>query len=185
MSDTYSENPNAILNAIRSFFGLLDRAAYGLLLLVYQLFFNVASADIFSGGMIVQFYHRVQIIIGVFMMFQLAMTILRGIVNPDTFLDAKTGGANLIIRICTALFMLAMVIPIGTSGSNEYERQINNNGLLFGTLYSLQHRVLSQNTIGRLVLGTKEDEANYVQAVLSAVSLSYNDYLVSNNLKLV
>lgn len=30
-----------------------------------------------------------------------------------------------------------------------------------------------------------EDEANYVQAVLSAVSLSYNDYLVSNNLKLV
>lgn len=29
-----------------------------------------------------------------------------------------------------------------------------------------------------------EEEANYVQAVLSAVSLSYNDYLVSNNLKL-
>lgn len=30
-----------------------------------------------------------------------------------------------------------------------------------------------------------EEEANYVQAVLSAVSLSYNDYLVSNNLKLI
>ena len=29
-----------------------------------------------------------------------------------------------------------------------------------------------------------EEEANYVQAVLSAVSLSYNDYLASNDLKL-
>ena len=171
MGETYAENPNAILNAIRSFFGLLDRAAYGLLMLVYQLFFNVASADIFSSGTITRFYARVQVIIGVFMMFQLAMTILKGIVNPDSFVDAKSGGLNLIIRICTSLFMLALVIPIGTSGSNEYERQINNNGLLFGTLYSLQNRVLSNNTIGRLVLGTKEDESNYMSSSTSTDDL--------------
>ena len=56
---------------------------------------------------------------------------------------------------------------------NEYEIQINNNGLLFGTIYSLQRRILSNNTIGRLVLGTTDNDSGF------KASSSYDD----NNLK--
>lgn len=163
LSESYTEPRSAIRDAIRTFFSSLDRAVYALLGIVYQLFFSVASADIFSTGVITRFYQRVQLIIGIFVLFQLAMTILRGIVNPDSFNDSKKGAYNLIMRICTALVMLSLIVPINIpSASNEFEKQINNNGLLFGTLYSLQHRILKNNTIGKMVMGVKDDESNFL-----------------------
>ena len=166
LSETDLKQQSAVRDAFRSLGAGIDRAVYGLMGLVFQLFFSVASADIFSSGMISKFYTRVQLIIGVFVLFQLAMTVLRGIVNPEGFTDSKSGAGNIVMRICTALVMLAMIVPINIpSASNEFEKQINNNGLLFGTLYSLQHRILSNNTIGKVVMGVgnnKDGETNYM-----------------------
>ena len=83
---------------------------------------------------------------------ELSMTILRGIVNPDSFTGEK-GGRALITRVFTALVMLVILMPIPIpSPKNEYEIQLNNNGVLFGTLYSLQYRILNNNTIADLHL---------------------------------
>ena len=60
----------------RGIFSFFDRPAYWLLTIIYQIFFNVASADLFANETIMNFFGRVQLIIGVYMMFQLAMTIL-------------------------------------------------------------------------------------------------------------
>ena len=168
MTDSYNVAPSVMRDAFRLIFSVLDDVFYGLLQIVYQLFFNVASSDIFANDTIMKFYSRVQLILGVFMMFQLAMIIIRGIVNPDGFTDSKTGIGNLIMRICVALFLLTALVPINIpSPQNEYEKQLNNNGLLFGTLYSLQHRILENNTIGRLILGTNDDSDNYVSTATS------------------
>ena len=162
MGDSFTEPASVTTNLIRSFFSFLDRPAYWLLGLMYELFFNVASADLFSNGTIMKFYGRVQVILGVFMMFQLAMTILKGIVNPDSFTDSKSGAGNLLTRVATSLILITVLMPINVSvPRNEYEKQISNNGLLFGTLYSLQHRILSNNTIGRLVLGTTGNDTSF------------------------
>ena len=173
LSETDLKQQSAVRDAFRSLGAGIDRAVYGLMGLVFQLFFSVASADIFSSGMISKFYTRVQLIIGVFVLFQLAMTVLRGIVNPEGFTDSKSGAGNIVMRICTALVMLAMIVPINIpSASNEFEKQINNNGLLFGTLYSLQHRILSNNTIGKVVMGVgnnKDGETNYMNTKGNAV----------------
>lgn len=149
---------------IRSLLSFFDQAFFGVLMLVYQLFFNVASVDIFSNDTMMKFYGRVQLILGVFMLFQLAMTVIKGLVNPDSFADSKSGMGSVIYRIVVALIMLTILVPINIpNAKNEYEAQINNNGLLFGTLYSLQHRLLENNTIGRLILGTSEDaDSNYL-----------------------
>lgn len=168
MTDSYNVAPSVIKDAFRFIFAVLDDVFYGLLQIMYQLFFNVASSDIFANDTIMKFYSRVQLILGVFMMFQLAMIIIRGIVNPDSFTDGKTGIGNLIMRICVALFLLTALVPINIpSPQNEYEKQLNNNGLLFGTLYSLQHRILENNTLGRLILGTNDDSDNYVSTANS------------------
>lgn len=163
MGDSYTEPASVILNVIRSVFATFDRVAYWLLMIIYMLFFNVASADIFNNETIMRFYGRVQIILGVFMMFKLSMSILKGIVNPDSFIGDKGSGRTLITRIMTALILLTILMPIPMGNpNNEYEKRINNNGLLFGTLYSLQHRILSNNTIGRLVLGTSNTSTTYM-----------------------
>jgi len=61
---------------------VFDRPAFWLLGMMYKLFFNVASANLFSNETILKFYGRVQLILGVFTMFQLAMSILKGEKSP-------------------------------------------------------------------------------------------------------
>lgn len=142
---------------IRTIYRLLDTVVYWLLGLMYQIFFNVASAELFTNETVKNFYGRVQLILGVFMIFKLAVSIVKGIVNPDTFVDKKEGMGNIIYRIMFSLVMLTIIAPINIPNArNEYEIQLNNNGLLFGTLYSLQNRILSNNTLGRLILGTTD-----------------------------
>lgn len=165
MGDSNMEAASVSHDIVRLLFSTLDRPAYWLLGLVYQLFFNVASADLFSNGTIMSFYKRVQLIIGVFMMFQLAMTILKGIMNPDSFTDSKNGAANLVKRVAISLILLTVLVPINIPGArNEWERQLNNNGLLFGALYSLQHRILDNNTLGRLILGTNDSSESFTES---------------------
>ena len=73
-------NANTINDLIRSIFAFLDKVAYWLLGIMYEILFNVAEADIFSNETIRNFYSRIQLIIGVFMLFKLAVSIIQGII---------------------------------------------------------------------------------------------------------
>ena len=163
MSDSDLGKADIIQQAIRGFGAILDKIFFGLLVVVFQIFFNVASAELFTGESILKFVGRVQLILGVFTMFQLAMSILKGIVNPDQFFSKDKGFSNVITKVVIALFLLALIMPISIPGAkNEYEKQVNNNGILFGTLYSLQHRLLSNNTLGRLILGSDNSSSTFM-----------------------
>ena len=166
MGETNMKPANIISDAMRNFCAwILDTPAYWLLGIMYQLFFNVASADLFSNGTILEFYKRIQLILGVFMMFQLAMTIIKGIMNPDSFTDSKSGAGSLIKRVAISLILLSVLVPINIPNArNEWERQLNNHGLLFGAMYSLQNRILSNNTLGRLILGTNENAESFTES---------------------
>ena len=53
------------------------------------MFFLVANATIISGDVIKVFYSRIQLILGILMIFKLAMSILNIIINPDVVKDQK------------------------------------------------------------------------------------------------
>lgn len=149
--------PGIVSDAIRTILTFFDRLFFLLLQGVYQVFFNVSTAELFSNALIRDFYYRCQLIIGVFMLFKLSVTILEGIMDPARVTDKKSGAGKIISRIITSLVILALITPINIPNpSNKWEQQVNNNGILFGALYSLQERILSNNTIGKLVLGTTE-----------------------------
>lgn len=161
MGDTDLSTRSLGSDLLRSIFSAFDRPAYWLLGLVYELFFNVASANILSGNMMAHFYGRVQIILGVFMMFELAVVFLRAIAEPDSFSKDK-GFGSLLTRVVTSLLILTSLIPINMpSPRNSYEARIKENGLLFGTLYSLQDRILQNNSIGKLIMGTSSSDTDY------------------------
>ena len=146
-----------VSRTIRTIFATLDSVFFFLLKGVYQVFFNVSTAEILSNELIRDFYYRCQLVIGVFMLFKLAVTILEGIMDPARVTDKKAGAGKVISRIITSLVILALITPINIPNpQNKWEKQVNNNGLLFGALYSLQERILSNNTIGKLVLGTAD-----------------------------
>lgn len=68
---------------------------------------------------------------------------------------------SVLVRIMTCLGMLTVLTPISVPNpSSKWEKELNNNGLLFGTMYALQNSILSNNTIGKLILGTTDNVNN-------------------------
>lgn len=159
MGGTDYSDPGILWDSIRTICAFLDKAAYGLLAIMYEIFFNVAGAELFESATIKHFYSRVQLIIGVFMVFKLAVSIIQGIMNPDKFTDPKQGFGSVITRVIISLAMLVVIVPINIPDAEPYSfnARLNNDGLLFGILYSFQDRVLSNNTLGRLILGTSDN----------------------------
>lgn len=137
---------------------VIDRPAFLILNVVYQVFFNVATVELFSNVTVRTIYYRCQMVIGIFMLFKFAVTILEGIVDPTRITDKKQGAGKIITRIITSLVILALITPINIPNpANKWEEQLKNNGIIFGALYSLQDRILTNNTLGKLILGTLED----------------------------
>lgn len=175
ISETQDTAAGAVNKTIRLIFSTLDSVCFWILGIMYQLFFNVATADLFNSEIILDFYKRFQLIIGVFMIFQLALLILRGIMEPDQITDKKSGAGTFIKRVIISLTLLTVLTPISIPNpENDYERQLNNNGLLFGTLYSLQERILENNTLGRLILGTNNAYSSE-DAVVSTTGIESED----------
>ena len=150
---------NIIGNALRLLCSMLDRVVYELIVIIYQILFNIADATILSSQFIKSFYSRVQLIIGVFMIFKLAISVLQAVINPDILTDQKKGMGKIITRIITMLVMLTAIIPLNipNAAPGSYNSYLNQHGLLFGTMYNLQARILDQNTIEKLILGDEID----------------------------
>ncbi len=137
---------------------LIDRPAFLILGVVYEVFFKVATAELFTNELVRTIYYRCQMVIGIFMLFKFSVTILEGIVDPNRVTDKKNGAGKIISRIITSLVILALITPINIPNpSNKWEEQLNSNGIIFGALYSLQDRILTNNTLGKLILGTLDN----------------------------
>ncbi len=155
-------NPNFFIDALRTIFSWLDSLGYFLLDAVYDIFFTVANANIFQGVTINEFYTRVQLIFGVFMIFKLSITLLQMIINPDMFKDKQKGASSLVTRIAVILVLLTLIVPIeGISNTeNSLNEQISSNGILFGFLYQIQNTVIKDQVLTKLVLGYGGDSTD-------------------------
>lgn len=180
-----------ILDGFRSIIAGIDRVVYNLLSVIYEIFFNVATANIISGQTVKTFYSRVQLILGVVIMFKVAISLLNGIMNPDSLNDGKNGFSSIIKRIVMVLIMFVLMVPLNipnagnsddyTSNSqSSWNARMNENGILFGTLYEVQSRLLSQNIVSKLILGTDYSASNDEDDDPNSVSNFANDILHLN-----
>lgn len=159
MGSSSSTEPDIFINAGRTIVAFLDRIGVELLSAIYKIFYMVANATIIKGDVLKVFYSRIQLILGILMIFKLAMSILNIIINPDLIKDQKQGAGKIVTRIVVALFMLTLVIPINipNAQSDSLNAYINDHGILFGFLYKTQDTILSENIIAKLVLGVSSD----------------------------
>ena len=157
-------DPWFLINALRTIFSALDNFGYFILDAVYDIFFTVANSNVFQGTVINTFYSRVQLILGVFMIFKLSITLLQMIVNPDMYKDKQKGAGSLVKRIAIILVLLTLIVPItldeGAIDGNPLNEQIASNGILFGFLYQIQNTVIEDNVLGKLVLGSNVDSTS-------------------------
>lgn len=188
-------NSSVLFDALRALLSTLDKAVYISIGWVYNLLFTIADTTILKADFLKDFYLRFQLIIGVIMVFKVSISLLQYVVNPEAFSDKKNGFGQVITRIIIVLVMLSAIIPLDIPESqikeNSYNDYLNQHGLLFGTLYSLQHRILSNNTIFKLVLGnttgdldvgnneeTDNSEQYNLQSVDSTVGEKFATYML-------
>ena len=154
-----NSEPGMLNDGLRSFCAMFDGVATTLLGGIYKVFLLVANATIISGDVIKVFYSRIQLILGILMIFKLAMSILNIIINPDVVKDQKNGPGKMVTRIVAALFMLTLVIPINipNATAKSLNAYINDHGILFGVLYKAQDSILSENILAKLILGTSSN----------------------------
>ena len=154
-------DPGIFSNFFRWFFSLLDGIGYFFLGGLFNVFFTIANAQLFQGDVINTFYTRIQMILGIFMIFRISITLLQIIVNPDVFKDKQKGAGSIVMRIAVMLVLLTLIVPIegiSESDPNPLNQQIRTNGILFGFLNQVQNTVVQDNVLGKLILGYNVDE---------------------------
>lgn len=158
---TDNSTPGVIWDAIRSILSVFDNVVYTCIGFLYNILFNITETSILKSDVIKDFYGRVQLILGVIMIFKISVSLMQYVINPDTFNDKKTGFSQVITRIIVMLAMLTAIMPLNIpntdTNDNSYNSYLNQHGLLFGTMYSLQHRILDQNTIAKLIIGNNSN----------------------------
>lgn len=114
-----------------------DNIVYTFIPKLYKLIIYLANVDLFNGNSAVKaLLNRVYILVGVFMLFKLAFSILRYIVDPSAFTDQNKGFTNLVKRILIALVLLVSINPI------------------FDKIYEIQNIIISKNIVSNLILGS-------------------------------
>lgn len=153
------------INYLRSICITIDTFIYMLLTLVFRVFFNISNANFLDNAVINNFYNNIQLLIGIFITFNLCFSLITYLVNPDKFSDNNVGASKLVVRIIVALLMFTLLLPLSgipdsAAPEKSYNLAIKQRGILFGTLQIVQDRVLDQNIIGALILGNNSDRVD-------------------------
>lgn len=132
-----------VRNFLQPFFYWLDKIIYGFIQDLYALFFQISNVTLLSDITVANFAQRIYVIIGVFMLFKVAISLITMLVSPDSM---TKGGPTLIKRILVALVLLVATPSIFTLG------------------YRIQSYVIRDNVLGNLILGAASDPKNIESA---------------------
>ncbi len=136
---------------------------------IYGLILDIASVNLVNGS-IERIINKVYMIMGLFMLFKLALSIINYIVNPDNILSKDKGVGKFIQRIVISLALIS-VFPV-----------------IFTEMYNLQTIILSENIIGKIIMGksnAKGEMENAGKEVAYFVFSNFLDYSREGALSIV
>lgn len=119
------------------FFISIDGILFNFISTLYDLLIAISRTSILTQGDIASFATRIEILLGIFMLFKISFSLITYIVNPDDFSDKSKGFGKLIQNTVVSLVLL-VITPY-----------------IFQMAFSLQAKILDDNTLAKLLLGEK------------------------------
>ena len=101
--------PGLVSNLWLEFLAFLNSMIYVLVRVLCGLFTDISKVTLFGDVVIDNFAKRIYVILGIYMLFKLAISLLNSIINPDHLLDKEKGMQKIIPRTVMALAMLILV----------------------------------------------------------------------------
>lgn len=165
---------HSFLDFFRRIMLFINTGIYSIVSTIFKLFFQITDFTAFDNDMIQGIFNRVFIILGVLMLFKLCVSFISYLVNPEATKDKERGIGKLFGRLITMLLLLFLLIPqpnFDAFNDTDTNAIYKSNGLLFGILYDMQHRLIKQNTIPKLILGTTNtDDVTQDQSKYDTIS---------------
>ena len=128
------------------FFMSLDVVLFNFIGTLYDLLIAISRTTILTQGDIAYFVTRIEILLGIFMLFKVSFSLITYIVNPDDFSDSGKGFGKLVRNSIVSLVLLVLVPYI------------------FQLAFNLQMKILDDNILAKLLLGERiENEVMYVE----------------------
>ena len=124
----------------RRFFMAIDIVLYNCISSLYETLMAISRTSILSQGDIVEFAGRIQLLLGIFMLFKISFSLITFIVNPDDFSDKSKGFGKLVQNAVISLLML-IIVPY-----------------IFNMAYTLQAKVLESNILGKIIFADRSDD---------------------------
>ena len=131
---------------LRRFFIGLDSVLFNFISTLYDLLMEISRTTILSQGEIARLAQRIELLLGIFMLFKLSFSLITYIVNPDDFSDKQKGFGKLIQSAVISLLMLVLVPYI------------------FQMAFNLQTKILEGNILAKLIMGEDTGDDSYLNS---------------------
>ena len=136
---------NFALNTFRTIVAAIDRGIYFIIGFLYDIATQLSKIQIFDSDSMYDFAVRAYTLIGVVMLFKVTFSLISYLVNPDSISDKTNGAGNVAKNVVITLFLVVLV-PYA-----------------FDFLYNAQNAILEDNILGKLILGTNDDNTSKLE----------------------
>jgi|GEM_PF-2072553 len=132
----------ALNTGLHSIFLWIDAVVYYFASVMYDIFIKITQIRLFNDEFLSTFSNRIYVLMGVIMLFFLAYSLLKSIIDPDQLSKGDKSVAKMVPNIVISLVIVGFLPTI------------------FDYLYDLQDFILKKNIVGTLVFGTDTQNEN-------------------------
>ena len=133
---------SAVVNILRFVVAFIDSIAVWLIKMIYGLFFQLTDIMLYSEDIVQGLGQRIGLILGIFMLFRLAVSLVTYLISPDKLNDNAKGGGKMLVNIIISLVLLATV------------------NIIFVQAYKIQDVVIRSKFIEKIFFGSKAEVAD-------------------------
>ena len=133
---------DTLLSMLRYICGLIDSIVYILISKLYDLFIDTANLILYSQDAMDAIGKRIGLILGIVMLFRLAVSLMSYLVSPDTISDKAKGGSKIVTNIIISLILLVTINPI------------------FEQAYKIQIKLVQSKFVEKIFFGPQADIPN-------------------------
>lgn len=157
---------------LRFLFSWIDSIVVRLITVLYRLLSDLSELVLYSDNIIKLIGRRIGLILGIFMLFKLAISLINYMISPDKISDKAKGGGRLIINVGVSLALLISI------------------NYIFKTAYRVQGVIVNSHIIEKIFFGEKgliksnndySDDSNTPTEKMDIGYYLYSAFFIPNN----
>lgn len=133
---------DTILSALWGFLLTIDGLIYNLICYVTEIFNSLVKLNVFTNDSYNDIVSRIYIVLGLIMLFVLAYSLLKAIINPENFSKGETSFSKLIGNTVSSLIIIAILPTV------------------FSVAFNIQNSLVNQGTIYKIILGNDSNNSS-------------------------